>query len=104
MIRLPAWAVVLIFLTCWPAAVLADESTYSASNPDGRLTLTSEPCLVHPWLNGWQVARWMWKGKPYEACWRLQNDGGDKKLVVVLDSNGEVVTVDPRQFTRDAPI
>lgn len=87
-----------------PALALAEDPTYSAINPDGTLTLTSEPCVQHPWLNGWQVARWMWKGKPYEACWRLQNDGEGKRLVVVLDSNGDVVTVDPRQFRKDEAI
>lgn len=64
MVTIPRWAALLIFLTCWPAALLADEPkpTYSATGPEGKVTLTAEPCTVHEWLKGWQVARWVWRG------------------------------------------
>jgi hypothetical protein len=90
----------LVFLTCWPAAVLAGEPTYSVSSEHGKLTLTAEPCKAHEWLNGWQLARWTWQGKYYEGCWRIQSDGR-QKLVVVLDSAGEVTTFYPAQFIKD---
>ena len=101
--RIPRAIRWLIYLTCWPAAVLADEPTYSVTSEHGKLTLTAEPCTAHAWLKGWQLARWSWRGKDYEACWRMQSDGR-QKLVVVLDSAGEVTTFYPAQFTRDEQI
>ena len=102
--KLP-WYFKLAFLFCWSAAVLADP-TFSVTSPEGKLTLTSEPCTQHPWMKNWQVARWQWRGKEYEACWKLQKSGPgpDDKLVAVIDSDGDVPSFDPRQFTKDEAI
>lgn len=103
MVKLP-WYFKLAFIFCLPAAVLAEDlPTYSVTSEYGKLTLTAEPCKAHEWLKEWEVARWMWKGKPYEACWRVQSDG-TQQLVVVVDSNGEVTTFHPGQFVQDKTI
>ena len=97
--KLPKWVWIFAFIVCWPSMLLAEE-TYSASGPDGKLTLTKEPCTAHEWLKGWQVARWSWKGKNYAACWRMQGQP-QERLVVVLDAAGEVATFYPQQFVKD---
>lgn len=102
MVKLP-WYFKLAPLFCWPAAVLADLPTYSFTSEYGKLTLTAEPCTAHVWLKDWEVARWIWKGEPYEACWRMQSDG-HQPLIVVVDSNGEVTTFHPGQFVQDTPL
>lgn len=107
--KLP-WYFKLSYFFCLPAALLAatsalaeDLPTYSATGPEGKVTLTAEPCTQHIWLAGWQIARWMWRGKAYEACWRMQRNGGEQ-LVVILDSSGEVATFYPTQFVKDEAI
>ena len=93
----------LIFGLLYYHMARADEPTFSLAVENGRVTLTAEPCTKHEWLKGWQLARWSWKGKAYEACWRMQkSDGG--QLVVVLDAAGEVTTFYPAQFTVDTQI
>lgn len=105
MCKLP-WYFKLAYLFCWPAAVLADNPpTFSASSPTGdKVTLTAEPCTQHPWLQHWQVARWIWRGKPYDACWRLKDTPQGDKVVVVLDADGDIVSFDPTQFVKDEGI
>lgn len=104
MVKIPLWAILLIWLTCWPAWLLADDPTYSATGPDGKITLTAEPCKVHSWLKGWQVARWMWRGKAYAACWRMVGDGSGQKVIVVLDDAGDIASFHPGQFVKDEAI
>ena len=96
--KLPLWVWIFAVIVCWPSMLLAE--SYSATGPDGKITLTKEPCKAHEWLKGWQVARWMWKGKAYAACWRMQGHA-QERLVVVLDSSGEVATFYPSQFIKD---
>jgi hypothetical protein len=57
-------------------------------------------------MKNWYVAKWQWRGKDYEACWKLQKSGPspDDRLVAVIDSDGDVTSFDPRSFTRDEPI
>ena len=102
-LNIPALIVLLIWLATLPATLMAGEPTYSVSSEHGKLTLTDEPCTAHAWLKGWQIARWSWRGKDYQACWRVQSDGR-QKLVVVLDAAGEVTTFYPAQFTQDEHI
>lgn len=103
--KLPRWFWVLAFLITWPTLLLADEPlpTYSATGPEGKVTLTADPCKQHLWLAGWQVAHWIWRGKSYDACWRMQRNGGEQ-LVVILDSSGDVATFYPSQFKPDEAI
>ena len=102
--KLPRWFWTASFLVCWPTLLLAADPTFSVTGPEGRLTLTSEPCKAHEWLKKWQLARWLWKGEPYEACWRMQSDGSGQRFVVVVDSAGDVATFNPQQFTKDEGI
>lgn len=97
--RIPRWLVLLVFLFT-PVAWAEDLPTFSVTGPDGKLTLTAEPCKAHAWLKGWQEAKWYWRGKDYAACWRMQSDG-HQKLVVVLDAAGDVTTFYPAQFVQD---
>jgi len=103
MVNRLVWFVLLICFFRMPMAQAEALPTYSATGPEGKVTLTAEPCQQHPWLAGWQVARWMWKGKAYEACWRMQKANGEH-LIVILDSTGEVATFYPTQFVKDEAI
>jgi hypothetical protein len=66
-IPLPFWALLLIALVCWPAAVLAQPMFVTES--DGvRIVLFDEPCQVKEVSNLPYRATWTEKGKVYEGC------------------------------------
>ena len=82
--KLPLWAVVLIYLSCWPAAVLADPQLV-AQNGDS-ITLHSSPCedstiLAHIVASGgghlldkFKTATLLFKGQVFKSCW-IESDG-----------------------------
>jgi hypothetical protein len=72
---------------------------YSVSNGNNRLTLTDKPCQLGGWFTGWKIARMIYEGKPYEACWRIQGE-----TVVVVDSNGDMSNVPARAFKKDVEV
>lgn len=82
-------------------APLYAADTYSASDENGKLTLTKEPCAQHPWLKEWKLARWFFQGKPYEACWNVQPTRTGGQMVVVIDSAGVVTPLPPQIFRMD---
>lgn len=86
-------------LVAWSSGWAAD--TMSASDQNGKITLSLEPCAASPWLAEWKTASWLYKGKVYAACWRVQKTTSGADTVIVLDSDGMVTPIDPRQFKRD---
>ena len=99
-VRIPWWAVLLIYLTTWPAAVLA-EDTYSATDMNGTLTLAMKPCPLGGWFKDWKAAKWIFRGEFYDACWRVQPTQDEKPQIVVIDSSGVMSSHSPRAFHKD---
>ena len=61
-----------------------------------QVTLMSEACTASSWLKDWKLASFLYKGKAYEACWRLQGT-----TVVILDSGGEVTPLPSGAFRTE---
>jgi len=89
-----------IVLALLPAALLAQ--SMSATNADGKITLTKDPCLLAgPWFKNWRAAKWMYRGKMYEACWSVAGTRGGGQSILVIDSDGQVSQIDPNAFAPD---
>ena len=92
--KIPLWAVVLIYLSCWPAAVFADPQLV-AQNGDS-LTLHSSPCedstiLAHIVASGgghlldrFKTATLLWHGETLKSCW-VESEG----WVYSIDEKGD---------------
>jgi hypothetical protein len=88
--KIPAWVKVLVFLTCWPAAVLATP-VYVAEADGARIVLTDEPCEVKAVSNLPYKAVWTEKGKDFTGCWAPRPNEGivmgyfaeDRTVVVI---------------------
>ena len=87
-----------IVTAAWPA------ETFSATDENGKLTLSNTPCTLGNWFKEWKAAHWLYKGKSYEACWRLQKTMDGRDRIVIIDSAGMVTPVDPRAFAPDEAI
>ena len=74
------------------AAAFADNLT-ARDQAGNYVTLMSDACVVGPWLKEWKTAVFLYKGKQYEACWKLQGT-----TVVILDSAGEVTPLPAGAF------
>lgn len=96
MVKLPRWAVLLIFLTCWPAAVLATP-IFSADADGARIVLTDEPCALDAVTNLKYRATWTEKGKTFEGCWAPRTDMG---VVIAYWSDKTAVAMPIQAFTR----
>lgn len=98
MTKLPLWFVVLVYLTCWPSAVLSTP-VYSAEADGARIVLTDEDCKLDAVKNLKYRATWTEKGKEFEGCWSARVDAGvvmaywaDKTVVVIPIQAFEKVT------------
>lgn len=91
-------AMALVFVL-FPLKAWSD--TYSATNPEGKITLTKEPCNLGPWFKDWKAAKWFYQGKDYEACWRVQATQDDRRQIVIIDSSGLISSVSPGAFRKD---
>jgi hypothetical protein len=79
--------------------------TFSATNEDGKLTLSKDACkLAGPWFEKWKAARWMYKGKHYDACWTVVGTRGGGQSIMVIDSDGQVSQIDARAFKPDEAV
>ena len=95
MVKLPRWIVVLVFLTCWPAALLA--APHYAMEADGaRIVLTDEPCKLDV-ENLKFRATWTEKGKTFEGCWGARVDTG---VILGYFSDKTVVALPIQAFTK----
>jgi hypothetical protein len=76
--------------------------TFSATDKDGKITLTTEPCTqAGPWFLKWKAAKWLWQGKDYEACWAIQSSSNGSQRILIIDSGGDVSNIDPLVFKKD---
>jgi len=97
--KLPRWFWVFAFLVCWPTLLFAE--TFSATNQNGKITRTAEPCQLGGWFKEWRSAKWFYQGKDYEACWTVQKNSEGGPLIVLVDSSGVVSSVPPAAFRKD---
>jgi len=78
------------------------EDTYSATDPNGKLTIMLvTPCPIGPWFKDWKAATWMYRGQLYEACWRVQPTIDGRPQIVVIDSSGVMSSQSPGAFRKD---
>lgn len=107
--KLPRWVVILIYLTCWPAAVFA-HPTLTASNGDS-LILYEAKCedqaiLAYIVANGagkyldqFKQATLLFGGVTLKSCW-LEHEG----LVYSIDETGDKLQPIPRSAFKDSSI
>ena len=50
-------------------------------------------------MTDWKVAKWLYKGKTYDACWKLMGD-----MVMTIDSAGELGQVPKFVFKKDVQV
>lgn len=93
--KIPTWIAVLIFLTCWPAAVLG-LPLFSTEADGARIVLTDEPCRLDV-ANLKYRAIWTEKGKDFEGCFAPRTDMG---VVLAYFSDKTVVAIPIQAFTR----
>lgn len=86
----------LLVTTVYATGAYATTFSLKADNGD-QITLMESPCTHSPWFKDWQAARFIYRGKTYEACWRLV--GGD--TVLVFDSGGDISPVPMGAFRKD---
>lgn len=110
--KIPMWAKVLIFLTCWPASVLGAE-VFRITEPTGkdavRIVLRDGACVdkyVLEYLyeniaddRRFKKAELEWEGKDYGACW-VELRG----MVITIGSDKEPIKPIPRSAFRDEAI
>jgi hypothetical protein len=66
--KLPLWVVVLIYLFCWPAALIA-APILVADAGEVRIELFDEPCALKDSVSNLPYrATWTEKGKVYQGC------------------------------------
>lgn len=77
----------------------AEGGTFSSVDEDGKLTITQDPCeKAGPWFAKWRAAQWMWRGKNYDACWSVAQTRDGGRVIVVIDSDGQISNIEPRRF------
>ena len=77
------YAVLGAILFLFSASSYAVPTMVARDSAGNVITLQDNKCVAAPWLEKWKTAVFVYQGKTYAACWRIQD--GD---VVVLDSDG----------------
>lgn len=93
-----AAALALVFVL-FPLKAWSD--TYSLTDMNGKITLTTEPCKLGGWFAKWKAATWLFRGEPYEACWIVQPTAEGALQIVIIDSSGIVSSHSPGAFRKD---
>ena len=94
--KLPLWIVILIYLSCWPAAVFS-QPLYSAEANGVRIVLTDEKCEMKEVANLPYKAIWTEKGQEFQGCWAARPDEG---LVVGYFSDKTVALMPVYAFKK----
>jgi hypothetical protein len=90
MVKLPVWFKVLVFLTCWPAAVCA-EPMVKANVQGIEITVYTEDCALKNVVSNLpKRATWVEKGKTFEGC-----AGATQFGVLIFYFNDKTVAVVP---------
>ena len=78
--------------------------TYTLRIGDHSVTLMQEPCDIGGWFKDWKKAQWIYEGKRYEACWRVQQGAQGNPVVHTIDSAGDVGTLPMQGFRKDEAV
>lgn len=79
--KLIVLAVILVLF-----AVSAHAQNMVSRDGDGNVvTLMTAKCTISPWTTEWLTASFLYHGRVFAACWRLQG-----KTVVIFDSGGDI--------------
>lgn len=93
-----------ISLICWPMLALAETAQKPTSVAEigggNKLFIFHEPCPLGPWFTKWQKGRWIFAGKPYDACWRIERDANDNIVIKTVDDNGDTGSVPAQIFKK----
>jgi hypothetical protein len=94
MVKLPKWAVVLIFLTCWPSAVFA-EPWLKASVQGVEIVVHKEDCALKDAVSNLpKRATWFEKGKTFEGCAGAAPHAGVLMFYFLEDKTVAIVPMD----------
>lgn len=93
---IPKWISVLIFLTCWPAAVLS-QPRFALNEGGVVVTLTDDACELKDVSNLPYKATWEEKGQTYQGCWGI---AFDKERVNLFFTDKSVVSFHPAMFKK----
>ena len=98
MVKLPKWFVLLIFLTCWPAATFAQPMFTAKDGGGAVVTFFNDECeLKGEVTNLPYKATWTEKGKVFQGCWGLS---GDKSQFMGYFDDKSVVAVPVQMLER----
>jgi len=87
------FAVLMLFSMSSHAGMVAKD------NNGNSVTLHEAPCVSSPWLKDWKTATFIYGGKTYAACWRIQNN-----MVIVIDSAGDVSPLPMEAFKPETKV
>lgn len=105
MFRLVEAVTIMLGVALAAATWSAGAQSFSATDEDGKLTLTKEPCTAAgPWFTKWRAARWMFRGKPYDACWTVAKSASGAQMIVIIDSDGQVSNMSPNRFAPETGV
>lgn len=95
--KLPLWVVVLVYLTCWPAAALS-QPLFATETGDVRIVLTDDPCALTENVRNLPFkATWTEKGQEQQGCWGVRQDEG---IVVGYFDDLTVAIIQMRDFKK----
>jgi len=89
----------VLFMVLMLFAMSVKAGMVARDNEGNVITLMTEACKVSPWLKDWKTASFLYNGKVYPACWKLQG-----RLVIILDSGGDVTPVSMGAFSQETSI
>ena len=97
-LKIPALIVLLIWLTCWPAVLLAEPFAQLEPQAGVRIILHDEDCRLRNAVQNLQGrATWEEGGKVFEGCFGLDRERG---LVRLYFSDRTVVSVYMQEFQK----
>lgn len=85
----------VLVTTVYATGAYADTYSVKAQNGDS-ITLMDTPCTQGEWFKLWKAARFVYQGRSFEACWRVEDT-----MVLVLDAEGDLSSVPMQAFSKD---
>ena len=93
------WGVLAAVLMLFAMSNPAKADMVAKDRAGNSVTLHEAPCVSAPWLKDWKTATFIYGGKTYAACWRIQND-----MVIVLDAAGDVSPLPMTAFKPETKV
>lgn len=106
--RLAGFVLLLIAVSCTSIVATkaygADMPTYVAEMGENKLFIFAEPCALGGWFTTWRKARWLFQGKSFESCWKLQRNADGDLYVHTVDTSGDAGMVPLGAFRKQEAI